>query len=91
MVPVVKNLPANAGDIRDVGSILGSGRSPGGGHGNLLQCSCLEHPMDRGAWQATVLRLWFLGLQRGGTCWVTHTLSYQIAAGLPVFEGFKVN
>jgi len=51
---VVKNPPANAGDARDVGSIPGSGRSPGGGHGNLLQYSCLKNPMDRGAWQATV-------------------------------------
>ena len=50
----VKNLPANAGDIRDAGSILGSGRSPGGGHGSPLQYSCLENPMDRGAWWATV-------------------------------------
>ena len=46
-----KNLPASAGDLRDAGSIPGSGRSPGGGHGNPLQYSCLEHPMDRGAWQ----------------------------------------
>ena len=51
---VVKNLPANAGDIRDAGLILRSGRSPGGGHGNPLQSSCLENPLDRGAWQATV-------------------------------------
>ena len=51
---MVKNLLANAGDIRDMGSILGSGRSPGGGHGNPLQYSCLENPMDRGAWWATV-------------------------------------
>ena len=50
---VVKNLPTNAGDIRDLGSIPGSGRSPGGGHGNPVQYSCLENPMDRGAWQAT--------------------------------------
>ena len=50
----VENLPANAGDIRDMGSIPGSGNSPGGGHGNLLQCSCLENPMDRGAWWAAV-------------------------------------
>ena len=55
MVLVVKNLPANVGDIRDVASILRSGRSPGGGHGNPLQYSCLENPMDRGAWLATVL------------------------------------
>ena len=51
---MVKNLPANAGDIRDVGLIPGSGRSLGGEHGNPLQYSCLENPMDGGAWQATV-------------------------------------
>jgi len=49
-----KNPPANSGDIRDKGSISGSGRSPGGGHGNPLQYSCLENPMDRGVWRATV-------------------------------------
>ena len=54
MVLVVKNLPANAGDIRDAGSIPGLGRSPGGGHGNPLQYSCLKNPMDRGAWWAMV-------------------------------------
>ena len=51
---MVKNLPANAGDTGDMGLIPGSGRSPGGGHGNLLQCSCLENSMDRGAWRVTV-------------------------------------
>ena len=51
---MVKLLPANAGDARDLGSIPGSGRSPGGGNGNPLQYSCLENSMDRGAWQATV-------------------------------------
>ena len=51
--------PANAGDIRHVGSIPGLGRSPGGGHGNPLQYSCLKNPMDRGAWG-----LQFVGLQR---------------------------
>ena len=51
---VVKNLPANAGDIRDRGSIPGLGGSPGGGHGRPLQYSCLENPMDRGAWWVTV-------------------------------------
>ena len=50
MVLVVKNLPANAGDIRDAGSIHGMGRSPGEGNGNPLQYSCLENSMDRGAW-----------------------------------------
>ena len=51
MVLVVKNLPANAGDS---GSVPGSGRSPGEGNGNPVQYSCLENPMDRGAWRATV-------------------------------------
>ena len=50
----VKNLPANAGDVRDMGWIPGSGRSPGEENGNPLQCSCLKNPVDRGAWQATV-------------------------------------
>ena len=50
----IKNMPANAGDIRDLGSIPGSGKSPGGGHGNPLQYSCLGNRMDRGAWRATV-------------------------------------
>ena len=54
VVLVVKNPPANAGNIRDVGSIPGSGRSPRGGHGNPLQYSCLENPMDRAFWRATV-------------------------------------
>ena len=59
---VVKNLPANAGDIRDAGSIPGLGWSHGGGNGNPLQYSCLENPMDRGAW-------WAMGLQRVGHGW----------------------
>ena len=50
----VKNLIANVRDIRDVGSIPGSGKSPGRGNGNPLQYSCLENSMDRGAWRATV-------------------------------------
>ena len=54
---VVKSLPAKEGDIRDAGSIPGSGRCPGGGHGNPLQYSCLKNPMDRGAW-------WSIGLRR---------------------------
>ena len=53
---VVKNLPADIGGIRDACSIPGWGRSPGGGHDNPLQYSCLENSMDRGAWQATVHR-----------------------------------
>ena len=50
VVVVVKNPLANAGDLRDTGLLPGLGRCPGGGHGNPLQCSCLEKPMDRGAW-----------------------------------------
>ena len=51
---MIKNLLANAGVIRDAGLIPGSGRSPGEGHSNPFQYSCLENPMDRGAWWATV-------------------------------------
>ena len=57
MALVVKNPPTNAGDVRDVGSVPGLERSPGGGHRNPLQYSCLENPMDRGAWLTTVLRV----------------------------------
>ena len=51
---MVNNPSANAGDIRDAGAVPELGRSPGGGHGNPLQYSCLENPMDRGTWQAIV-------------------------------------
>ena len=54
MALVVKNPPASAADARDMGSIPGSGRSPGGGSGNLLQYSCLKNSMEGGAWQSTV-------------------------------------
>ena len=54
---MVKNMPFNAGDIRDAILIPGLGRSPGGGHGNPHECSCLENPMDRGAWWAAVHRV----------------------------------
>ena len=67
------NLPANKGDLRNMGSIPGSGRSPGGRHRNSLQYSCLENPMDRGAWWATSI-----GSQRAGHNWsnslYAHTL-----------------
>jgi len=53
---LVKNLPVNTGDIRDMGLIPEFGRSPGRGHGNPLQYTCLENPIYRGAWQATVHR-----------------------------------
>ena len=61
VVLVVKNLPANAGDLRDMGSIPRSGRSPGRGHGNLLQYSCLGNP-----WTEEPGRLQFMGSQRVG-------------------------
>ena len=66
---VVKNLPASAGDIRDVDSTPESGRSPGGEHGNPLWYSCLENPINRGAWRATVHRVTksWTGLQRLNT------------------------
>ena len=54
---MVQNLPADAEDGRDVGLISGSGRFPGGGHGDLLQYSCQENPVDRGTWRATVHRV----------------------------------
>ena len=54
---VVKYMPASVGDIRDMGLIPESGRSPGGGHGNLLNYSCLKNPMDRGTWWAIVHRV----------------------------------
>ena len=50
---MIRNSPTNPRVVRDVGSVPGLGRSPGGGHGNPLQYSCLENPMDRGAWQST--------------------------------------
>ena len=54
---MVKNSPANSGDVRDMSSIPASGRAPGGEYGNPLQYSCLENPIDRGAWQATVHKI----------------------------------
>ena len=63
MALAVKNPPAKAEDTRDTGSIPGLGRSPGGGHGSPLQYSCLEKPMDRGAWRATVH-----GVAKSWTC-----------------------
>ena len=73
VVLLIQNLPANAGDIRDAGSIPGLGRSPGRGHGNPLQYSFLENPMDRRAWLATVhgVAKNRTRLKRFSTC--THT------------------
>ena len=71
----VKNPPANAGDIGDLGLIPVLGRSPGERHGNPLQYSCLENPMDRGAWQ-----LQSMGLQRVGHEWATqHACTHWIS------------
>ena len=70
VVLVVKNPPANAGDLKDAGSVPGSGRSPGGEHGNPLLYSCLENPMDRGAW-----RLQSMGLQESDTTEATDALN----------------
>ena len=65
---MVKNRPADVGDAKDMESIPGWGRSPGGGNGNPLQYSCLENPMDRGAWWATVH-----GVAKSRTQLSTHT------------------
>ena len=75
---MTKNLPANVGDTRDAGFIPVSGRSPGEGHGNPLQYSCLENPMDRGAWWAAVhgskrVRTW-LSTDRNGALYRTCPL-----------------
>ena len=75
VVLVVRNLAANAGDIRDEGSIPGLGRSPGGGHGSPLQYSCLENPMDRGAWWATVHRV---AKSRTWLKWLSTACGYGI-------------
>ena len=69
---VVKNPPTNAGDTRDVGSIPGSGKSPGGGRGSPRQYSCLGNPTDRGAWQATVH-----GVAKSPTRLSTHTAAIR--------------
>ena len=69
---MVKNMPANAGDARDMGLIPGSGRFPGKGRGNPLQYFCLENPMDRGAWQATVHRVTKSQAQLKGLSWLAH-------------------
>ena len=81
---LVKNLLAHAGDTRDVGSIPGEGRSPGGEHGNPLWYSCMENPRDRGAWQAIVHRV--------AECWTqlkllgTHTCMYARKTHIACFD-----
>ena len=86
---MVKNPPANAGDIRDVALIPGLGRCPGGGHGSPLQYSCLGNPMDRGAWQARVPRVTKsrTGLKRFSTCCYTslHCFTNPIILSVDLF------
>ena len=88
----IKSLPANAGDARDVGSIPGSGRSPGEGNGSPLQYSCLENSMDRGVWQATVhevrkSRTWLITAQHMCT-WphLRQTFPISFLFFLPQFD-----
>ena len=69
MALVVKNLLANAGELRDLSSVTGSGRSPVKGQSNPLQYSCLENPMDRGAWQAIVQRVAKSWIRLKGLSW----------------------
>ena len=81
---IVKNLPANAGDARDTGSVTGVGRSPEVGNGNLLQYSCLENFMDRGAWRATIH-----GVTKSQTGLSTpHTYSQKVRGSLWIFSSF---
>ena len=75
---VVKNLPAKAGDLRDVGLIPGSERSPRGGNGHPLQYSCLENPMDRGAWLGTVLMV--TKSQTRLTVQVQHSINHLVGS-----------
>ena len=89
----VKNPPANAGDVRDVGSIPGLGRCPGGGNGNLLQYSCLENSTDRGARQATVHEVTKSRTQLSTdarACVHTHTHTHTSLYGL-VCQGWSCN
>ena len=84
---VIKNPAANAGNIRNVGSVPGLGRSPGGGHGNPLQYSCLENPMDRGAWWAIVH-----GVAKIGHNWSnSHTLTWMHYGANTIWQEFFVN
>ena len=82
---VIKNLPVNAGDTRDLGSIPGSGRSPGVGNGNPLQYSCLENSMDKGDWQATICHV---GVSESNVTKHAHihTHTHTLIAKSPVVE-----
>ena len=87
MALVVKNPLANAGDIRDTGLVPELGRSPGEGHGDPLQNSCLENPMNRGAWQAIVHGV---AESQTGLSGFAHTLAIQ-APGLVCTDGWCVS
>ena len=91
MVPAVKSLPANAGDIRDTGSTPGLGRAPGGKHGNPLQYSCLENSMDGEAWWATVHRVaksWTQPKQLGVQACITRRIRTYVKKAM---ERVKMN
>ena len=75
---MVKNTPVNAGDVRDVGSIPGSGRSPGGGPSNPLQYSCLDNPMDRGSWGRKELDI--ISIAAAGTFLYSFKYVYSLLA-----------
>ena len=86
---VIKNPPANAGEAGDMGSIPGSGRFPGGRHGNPLQYSCLENPVQRGAWRATVrkvVRVRHSWRDLARRQWAQHFCHPRSATGEPVFQ-----
>ena len=95
VMPVVKNPPANAGDIRDVRSVSGSERFPGGVHGNPFQYSCLENSMDRGAWRAMVQRVTKSQTQlkelsvRARTHTLTHTHTHWEGYPWKLVPGFS--
>ena len=84
---MLKNPPANAGDKRDMDLIPGSGKSPGGGHGNPLQCSCLENPMNRGAWRVTVQRV--AKTRTGLKQFSTHTCQIKLVPRLQHPSGLR--
>ena len=78
--------PAGAGDVGDMGSIPGSGRNPGEGNGNPLQYSCLENPMDRGAWHRIAKSQ--TRLKRLNTCYLPWPVQDQVTASDDIFTGF---
>ena len=89
---VVKKLPANAGNARDAGSVLWLGRSPGGRHGNPLQCSCLENPTDWGAWWAPVhgvakSQTWLKRLNTDARVFIS--LGFILGSGIAAFAMFN--